>query len=401
MDEESLSPAPDGERESVWRRITSRLRKSEAKAPSEIVHPPSEQTVSGEEDESVLKILQERFFRPPDQAEWTKQQVDIDSINLRNLPIGWQALTRLGGAINELKDDQFDRNDLVDIKPSRAVYPVLPMVASVVANRRNPEIPMILPTADEVKAMKPWLDTVEKFIGRFSENWARRFGHYIERKGQQAVMDIGNRIADAADQIQEVENPRQQFVEELTLLYNRLALPEYRVVHGVFEDWEEPVKIEDKVTDMIVDLQYVKQGHHHVYGEAEFPLLTRLLPITQLPPYGMQAGLAGFVGSELMDGTHTFLQSEGKRNLYPVPEPQEFNLFDFDSWIRGFAESFYPEKLERVKRQFPNVLSLAHQGLPENGPKLSEKIFDIAENICVLNAQGHTPDELAEHIFKR
>jgi hypothetical protein len=37
--------------------------------------------------------------------------------------------------------------------------------------------------------------------------------------------------------------------------------------------------------------------------------------------------------------------------------------------------------------------------LPESGPQLANAIYEMAENICVLNAQGVLPEEIARHAF--
>lgn len=151
-----------------------------------------------------------------DQPEWLNKKTNLDSINIFNLPIGWQYLTDLNKTINEMKDDPITPIEITSIRIPPETYPMLPMVASVVANKRNPEIPVTLPTQAEIKTMKPWLSRLEKFIGRFSQNWESKFGGYFEKKGQRIITDTGNRIINIIEKIRMIKHPQQQFINELT-----------------------------------------------------------------------------------------------------------------------------------------------------------------------------------------
>ena len=391
---EQPQPVPEEGRKGVWKRFRLNLRREDQ---GSVIDPGQAQA-----DQDKVEELQEFFADEAAQKpKWAEREVSLTSINLRELPIGWQSLTNLGRAINEMKNDPLKRGDLADIKPLPDVYPALPMVASVIANKRNPAIPVTLPTQTEVKAMKPWLNTVERFIGRFSQNWARKFGGYVERRGQQVVVDIGSRISNIAEQVGTIEHPQQQFITELTKLYNHLARPEYETVDDFFGgEHREEVKIEDKIRNLLLDLRDVRNGfNHRLYTRDQYPLLTTVLPIVKFPPDTMNDHQAGVAGVELMEGIHTFLRQQGATHLMSVPRAQEVNLFDPSSWMRGIAETFFGEKLERVKIGLPNVLTQAHGVLPPSGPQLSNKIYSVAEDVCVLKAQGRTADEIARHIF--
>lgn len=393
---EQPKPVPEEGRKGVWERFRSKFRGE---------HIP---VINSEHSKRQAQADQQRtgeiqgFFADEAVAKpkWADREVSLSSINLRELPIGWQSLTNLSRAINEMKDYPFERKDLADIKPSLDVYPALPMIASVIANKRNPAIPVVLPTQAEIKAMKPWLNTVEKFIGRFSQNWARKFGGYVEKRGQQVVVDVGSRVSNIAEQVRTIENPRQQFITEITNLYNHLARPEYKMVGDFFGEHREEVKIEDKIHNLLLGLRYVRDGgKHQLYTRDQFPLLNTVLPIIKFPPDTLDDDQASIAGAELMEGIHVFLRQQGVSQLMPVPRAQGVNLFDPGSWMRGIAETFFGEKLEKVKRGLPNVLTQAHGVLPPSGPQLSDKIYDVAENISILKAQGRTADEIAHHVF--
>jgi len=359
-------------------------------------------------DQTRIKQLQDSLSgEASHKPEWAERKVslsDLSDINLRKIPIGWKSLTDLGRAINKLKEDPFEARDLADIKPPRETYPALPMVASVIANKRNPDIPVVLPTQAEVKAMKPWLTTVENFIERFSQNWARKFGGYVERRGQQIVVDIGTRIIAITEQMRAIENPKHQFVTELTNLYNHLAKPEYEEVYNFFEgeNHQELIKIEDKIHKLLSSLRYVRDGgNHRLYSRDQYPLLAAILPIIKFPPDTLDDDQASLAGAELMEGIHTFLKQQDVTSLVPAPRAQEIDLFNPESWMRGIAETFFREKLERVKKGLPHVLTQAYGVLPPSGPQMSDMIYDVAETICVLTAQG-TPNEIiASHVFVR
>lgn len=405
---ENPKPNPEGVRNiGLWGRLREVIKRSKP----DTVDPDRKSPLASasiipekvESDLQRIEKIKESLEEVTPKPGWAERDVDIRSINVRELPINWQSLTNLGRAINQLKDDQIETSDLADIKPPRAVYSALPMVASVIAHKRNPEIPVVLPTQADIKAMKPWLSTVERFIGRFSENWRQRFGSYIERRGQQVVIDVGSQISSIAEKVKVIENPRQQFLKELTNLYGQLAKPEYQASYGFFgEESQEEILIEEKIKRLIMGLRYIRDGGNHaLYTKDQYPLLTTILPIIKFPPDSLDEDTASIAGAELMEGIETFLKQQEISGIIPAPRAREVNLLDPGSWMRGLAEWFASEKLERVKASLPNVLTQAYHVLPSSGPQLTKKVYDIAENICVLKAQGTNLDEIARHIFAK
>ena len=407
---EQPNPAPkENQNIGLWERFRSRFRKTDTDTKAAIEEPtiaidPLEQTkVDKHRIEELKEIIDESKPTP----KWSEKDVKIDSINLRGLPVNLQALTNLGKAINEIKDDHIERKDLADIRPPVSLYPALPMVASVIASKRNPEIPVVLPTNEEVKAMKPYLVTIEKFIGRFSENLARKFGSYVERRGAQLVVDTANQVVKFAEVARTIENPQQQFLKEATLLYQNLQKPETE--EGFWGETNQ-VKVEQKIYNLLRSLNEARFNNSwpsytpRWLNSRDFPLLLKLLPRLNLPPQWTSEGNisnASIAGAELMSGLETFLKQQGIKGIGPAPQPREFNLLDPDSWGRGLAEVFAVEKLERVKNGLPNVLTQTYQALPQNGPQMADKIYNIAENVCILKAQGHSPNEIAQNMFSK
>lgn len=340
---------------------------------------------------------------------WAEKKADVNSINLYELPINWQALADLSKGVNQIRDNHVEASDIVGLKPPPEVYPALSMVASVIANKRNSEIPVILPTHADVEAMKPWLAKVDKFIAGFgSENWARKFRSYIEKKGGEAVRDMGMKVSSFADMVGSINNPREQFLKELTLVYQHLQKPETRTASTFlfFED-EEIIPIEDKICSFLGNLKYragngVPEDEFSWLNDSEdFPIITKLFPKLKFPPASLDTGTASIAGAELMQGIEIFLKQRGIKGIGPAPSSRELNLFDPGSWGRGLAEWFASEKLEKVKNGLPLLLTLAHKTLPANGPAFADKIYDIAENICILKEKGHAPEEIASNIFRK
>jgi hypothetical protein len=398
-DVESQKTVVTEEKEGLWARLKSKVRRNDSKG-SQIGTVSDIHRQSQADSKRVEEVRDLLSKEESPRAQWANKEVTIDSINLQELPIDWDALTNLGRVINEIKDDSFEAKDLADIKPHSDVYPVLPMIASVIANKRNPEIPVVLPTHAEVKAMKPWLAKVGKIISRFSQKSASKFERYVEKRGQQVVVDAGFRMSDIAEQIATIENPRHQFLTELTTIYNQLASPEFETEESFFGDHEEEVSVEEKIHKLLLSLRHVRDGgDHKLYTKNHYPLLTTMLPIVKFPPDSLDEDEASIAGAELMEGIQTFLKQQGVRDVMAVPRAKEVNLFDPGSWGRGLTETFASQKLERVKRGLPNVLTQVHKVLPQSGPQLSEKMYDVAENICILKAQGTSTDEIAQHIF--
>jgi len=104
--------------------------------------------------------------------------------------------------------------------------------------------------------------------------------------------------------------------------------------------------------------------------------------------------------AEMMEGIYVFLQQCNIR--VPTPPPAvEPDLFDSSSWMRGFAEIFYTEKLESIKRALPHILSYAYYILPENGPQFAQEISNLAMTILILKAKGVEDQKIVESLLAR
>lgn len=357
---------------------------------------------------------------------WQSKNVEINSINLRALPVDWNELMTVGRIINKLQGSRVAPQDLSNLKPHPDLYFGLPMIASVVANRKNPEIPIQLPTEENIRRAKSELlrsaYTWAAVIGHFSPGLAERLRGYIgkrvtegRREGETLVVDAGEKIADIADEFASIKNPRAQFLNELTHVYKNLQKHETRMEEGFFGSEEVVFHIEGKIFSFLGNLKRIKSNPHIADPErvpselrwlnnSDLPMLLKLFPKLGIPPDSMNTEKReqlAIAGAELMEGLEMFLKQQGVADVGRAPAPREFDIFDANSWMRGLAELFAPEKLEQVKNTLPEILFHTMNSLPTSGSNFAEQIYEKAENICVLDAQGHSPEELAQNIFSK
>ncbi len=349
-------------------------------------------------DRSTPTVSQRRWYIEGIAPE--SLPVGIESIRLKNLPIGWQQLPTLAKSINALKEEPFGAGfELAQLKPLEKEAIVIPMIASVVANHADPAIPLNLPNSEEVKTIKPWLKRVSVFVGRFSNGLGHRFDRFIEKKGQQTVQKTGEKIFEAAHALGQTENPQSRFVTEVAQLYTRLTQPE------TYFDFEEKERsIEQKISGLIGQMDRAKRGKpfdSDWFSKKHFPLLANVFAVVGFPPTSLyiESGNVGIVGAELMQGIEIFLRQSDVSNIPQAPLPTEFDLFNMNTWMRGLAELFKAGQLEKVKRELPSVLSQVREVLPHDGRQFEQEIYGIAKNVVALKAKGIEDHALVNGLF--
>ncbi|MFA5877389.1 MAG: hypothetical protein WC880_03420 [Candidatus Paceibacterota bacterium] len=316
-------------------------------------------------------------------------KVARESIDIHNLPIHWESLAELGRAIRGLTGTL---TDLTALKPPPDVQEFLPMLASVIAHKNNPEIPVEFPTQEQIKAAKPWMESIQRFLSRFSERAARGLGNYAEREGERVIQNLGGKITAFADFVGTIENPQAELLREVALIYKHLQ-----------ED--NGVPIERRVEQFMRDVQRAK-SHPESYDDRSyflnshnFPILLKGFSKLNVSLASLDAHQAGIAGAEFMKGIETFLRQKGVQGIGLAPRPQEFDFFDPSTWERGLAEWFATEKLEQVKEELPSILSSAYEALPTSGKEFKEKIYTIAENIYVLHKNGYSATDIVQGMF--
>lgn len=333
---------------------------------------------------------------------WAQKEVPLASLRLRSLPINWYGIRRVSEAVNELKNEPIPISDVLEVvRPTRSLDFTIPMVASVIAHRRNSEIPIIYPTAEQVKQLRPLADAASRLIRRFSANWQARFDRFLEGKGEMKVEEATAVVMSYVDKIGEIDvpNPQEVFVEEVEDLYRDVARKE--IEDGGFLGMEKvEIPAERKITEVIEGVYYVRGGGFGTrFNTERFPLLSKL--VTLIPSFTVDPGNAGIAGTEVMNGIRQFLVAEGVSALHNVPKPREFNIFDMGTWARVGAEWFFSERLERIKRALPDILKLSKEAIPNNPKAIVEEVYQIAENVVILHTQGKSDREIVDALFTK
>lgn len=319
---------------------------------------------------------------------WAQKEVAPESVDIHSLPLNWESLEELGMAISRLTGT---RIDLTALKPPSDVRAFLPAVASVIANRRNPEIPVEMPTWDQLQEIKPFLATLHRWVGFFSAEAAQGLEKYAERTAKRQIQSAAEKAIDVIEFIGSIKNPKLEFLWEMTVLYGHLHARQN------YQNSSEEVPIEEKFASFIVDLRWA-QKHPETYKDTSYWLNTRDFPLLLKIPekFGISLGSKsaddmGVAGSEFMQGLEKFLRQKGVTDLGRAPQPHQ-------STKRMLAEQFASEDLNRV-RHLPDVLSQIYEALPTSGEELKNKIYEIIENICVLHQRGHSSGEIVKHMF--
>ncbi len=320
----------------------------------------------------------------------------LRTVNIRSfLPLDWEAVTMLGKELNKFRNDPFDSNDLADIAPPSEAKAVIIMVASVVIHSQRTSVPYLLPTKADLQALRPWIGSLEKMLRKISPKWAVMFGSYVEAKGHEAIIGAGNVIIETAEMCRRFEWPRYQFLEELGTLYQLLCQPQAE--EGFFEDTE--LSIEKKIEGLFIALRYNGSALFPEVNAANFPLLFALMKKFNFPSRGFSDSNAGVAGAELMRGIENFLLQYWRDDIPEAPPSQEFDLFNLESWMRGFTETFFSERLEMVQERLPTLLWLVLRILPESGPMLADSIYGIADRIHTLGKLGVSSQDIARSVF--
>jgi hypothetical protein len=345
-------------------------------------------------DPEKIRELQNSIREATTKTTWIDKKIDPNSINIHNLPIDFDALDELIETLAEITGKPLTENKNTNQTLPPNIQLALPTIASFIANKHNPDIPVLFPTQEEIRAAKPWLSNLEKVLRKLSPKWGDKFGVYIEKKSQQAITKANTYANNLIEQIKTIKYPKKQFITELTNLYNHLAEPKYETVLGFFEDHQEVTSIEQKIYNLLSDLANIKSGkNHEFYTKSQYPFLNIIIPMIKLPPTTSQIRVAG---TEIMEGVYTFLRQQ--KLPQQIHTPQEFDQGD-GTLSRELAETFSGEKLEKVKKYLPKILTLIYKALPTNGQELTDKIYEIAEGICILIAQGKSVEEIVEYLL--
>lgn len=346
----------------------------------------------------------------PEIPVWAQKEVDPASLRLNSLPIDWKAIKEVGMRANEIRQEPFSAFDFRSLIPERRLWFGVPLVASVVAHHRYPEIPEIPPTEEQIKQYKPWLRTVSNLVGKVNKKWQERFDRSLSSKGMPYVLEQADTIMTRIDNVSQVgsNKPRDRFLREVRRLYVNLATPEEGGFLGLGE-----VAIEDKISELLYDLDAAKREDYggERFDARRYPLLTSLIRLANFPPaawrmdgvLGLENGfeVRALAGAEITAGVGEYLRQRGERNLpEAAPGPKEFSL-DIGSISRAIAENNYQGLLERVKKGLPAVLLAVEAAIPENSGHIVERMYEIARDVTILHTQGMSDEKIVAALFAK
>lgn len=362
-------------------------------------------------DVKIIEVFTPDPLRQPvhpklNNAPLPQREVSLEDVNFRKIPLDWDAIKRVSILVNGFKTTPIDPFDIQSLRPSAELYPAIPMVASAIVNHYNPQFPIILPTEEEIMAMKPWLKKISMVIGKFSQRGQTRFGKVIEGWGEREVRNAAGQILRKVDVLGEIENPRDRFVPELAEIYGQVTISRTETLPGIFWDSVEEVSVEDRVRELLTEIMAARRGDSRWINRENFPLVSRVLRVSGFPPDDLNISEAGIVGSELLQGIQNYLRSEG-RHVSDAPAPiKAVEFWDPETWgvdnvLRWVGEYFEPERIEAVKKGLPEILKEVKNSLPKSGFKVLEAVRTLAENVLILSKQGVSNAEIAAAIFAK
>jgi len=269
---------------------------------------------------------------------------------------------------------------------------LIPALASSISSTEQEEAFLFKPTAREFKKVKPAVASLSRIIGFFSKRLANRFDKYVETKGLEVFNDITQRSSEMIGALEKIEDPKKQFLKELSGLYRSLAEPlkpgeNFRRLSGFVRYLDEIHLSEDDRWEK--DLPFI--GHFR-----------RLVPVL----IAYRDNSKQFVNSDVLDKVDTaapeilrgmarFLRSHG----LDIPDIHIPNS-SLGHTDRGLAEVFAKSKLRRVEEKLPDVLEAIYNLLPENGPDFAVKVRSHARKIVSARKNGASEDLIFNHLFQ-
>ena len=263
----------------------------------------------------------------------------------------------------------------------------MPAVASAIAHQNEPALEPIYPTAAQIKEQSRGARLVSGFLGFFSSRWAERFDGYLERKARQKLARMAHQSSETINTIGEVERPKEQFVDELALLYqNSLQHPSLRegllqTVQDIANDQTEggPQK-ERRPLSLLSKLNQLSG-------------LTRRLATRSAY---LRPGLVSSVRTaapEIMQGIERFLKQQSVE-VPPLQSSEKSTL------ARRLVQRFSPHTLDKLPQQIESALTSVYNVLPADGQRFKDGVYELCKAITVRAKQGESSKALTQKILQ-
>lgn len=260
-----------------------------------------------------------------------------------------------------------------------------PAVAEAVTHIHEPETQFIGPTAEQIKKNHLGLRMASKVLGLFSDSWGNRFDRYIEQRARQKIVRVARRVTAVVDTIGGIQQPKAQFVHEVSALYQRLQ-------HANAEDVKSDIpkskgQFDKTVMGLVIRVDRLfSQGERtrgHWFNGKDFPLLAGLAATAGSPHTITSKHINGLLAAspEVMRGMEHFLYKHGA-----VVQSAEFA--PYRSVTRRLMQRFRPERLERVPHDVEAALTSMYTVLPENGEKFAQSIYGLCKKITEAARHG-------------
>ena len=277
-----------------------------------------------------------------------------------------EALDKIKTSIGRLQGRQ-RLPDLPLILPSAADF-AIPAIASRVASQRYSGVEPIKLSAGDIKNHFIGVTITSLLLGLISKRLKGRFEGYVERKATERIETETKRVVRFIEGLKHIENPKEQFLKELSDCYFDLTDPELKETNEG-EKWRSILTVFNNFA--------LRRSSDE--AKEKMPLSTVLLSTAGRPIYLDSSKLA-LASPEILGAIATFLRSHGQEVPQANPKPPPL------MW--GIGQLFAGEKLQLLRRELPNMLESFYELLPVNGPAASDILYQYAKKIVDARARG-------------
>lgn len=254
----------------------------------------------------------------------------------------------------------------------------LPAVASKIAREKNPHAPEVKISANQAKAVSLKASLLSSVVRWVRPKAAESTDRYIEAKADEMVTPYARQLKRLEERIAKIENPKQEFLDEMTRLYNLFCeTPGEQTWH--------------LATDLSRVNHIAKADRPDGIDRVNFPLLALVMANLN---YDTKSKLSDMPAAlpEVMYGLRNFLGARGVKDLGKVPAV-------LPSWTRDLGKTFKPELFDRIETHLATALGAIYEMLPTDGRKVAKGMDDLMQRIAQAANEGMEEEEIAANVF--